>query len=79
MFCFFFCLGERLFSNIFFENVYKIRIKNNKSTVYVEEYKRMDNGLVETFKKCTYLEDYIKINREDKLVVGNDLVLIERV
>lgn len=65
--------------NPYFENVYKIRIKNNKNVVYVEDYKYYDNTLVETFKSSKYLENYIRLDKEDKIVVGNDLVLIERV
>jgi DnaJ-class molecular chaperone len=64
----------------YFENVYKIRIKNNKNVVvYVEDYKRNDNAIVETLKSNKYLEDYIKIVDENELVIGNDLVRIERV
>ena len=62
-----------------FENVYKIRIKKNNGNVYIEDYKRIDNRLVETFKSSKYLDEYICVNDEDKLVVGNDLILIERV
>lgn len=65
--------------NPYFENVYKIKIRNNKDVVYLEDYKYKDNRLVETFKTSKYLDDYIKVNREDKLYIGNDLILIERV
>ena len=64
----------------YFENVYRVKIKNNKNAiVYIEDYKRSDNALVETFKSNKYLEDYIKIVDENELVIGNDLVRIERV
>lgn len=63
----------------YFENVYKIKIKKNKSVVYIEDYKYYDNPLVESFKTNKYLENYISVNNEDKVVVGNDLILIERV
>ena len=64
----------------YFENVYRVKIKNNKNViVYIEDYKRSDNALVETFKSNKYLEDYIKIVDENELVIGNDLVRIERV
>lgn len=65
--------------NPYFDNIYRIKIKNNKDIVYVEDYKRSDNVLVDTFKSNKYLEDYIKINKEERIVVGNDLLLIERV
>lgn len=63
----------------YFENVYKIRIKNNKGMVYIEDYKHSDYTLVEAFKKSDYLSDYISVDKQEKLVVNNDLVLIERV
>jgi nucleoside-diphosphate-sugar epimerase len=45
----------------------------------VEDYKRSDDAIVETLKSNKYLEDYIKIVDENELVIGNDLVRIERV
>ena len=65
--------------NPYFENVYKIRIKKNKGVIYVEDYKYFDNALVETFKSNKYLDNYLRIDKEERIVNGNDLILIERV
>jgi len=63
----------------YFENEYKISIKKNKSVVYVDDYKYDDYRVVETYKKRDYLEDYIKINDEDRIIINNDIVYIKRV
>lgn len=61
------------------ENVYKISIKNNKKIVYLEDYKYDDYRLVETFKKSDYLYNYLKVDKEEEIYIGNDLILIKRV
>lgn len=65
--------------NPYFENIYKISIKNNKGIVFVEDYKYKDYRLVESFKKEDYLDNYLKIDDEEKVYVNNDVVLIKRV
>ena len=63
----------------FIENIYKISIKKNNKTVFVEDYKYSDYRVVETYKKSDYLENYIKINDEEEIYVNNDKILIKRV
>lgn len=63
----------------YYENIYKIKIKNNKNVVYIEDYKHDDYSYVASFKKEDFLQDYIKVDKEDEVVINNDLVLIERV
>ena len=62
-----------------FNDIYLYIIKNNKNIVFVEDYKYDDYRLVESFKKADYLDDYIKIDNEDRVYVEDDLVLIKRV
>lgn len=65
--------------NPYFENIYKISIKKNKGIIYVDDYKYKDYRLVETFKKGDYLDNYLKIEDEEKVYVNDDVVLIKRV
>lgn len=65
--------------NPYFENIYKIKIKRNKNAVYIEDYKYDDYRLVDTFKKNDYLDEYIKVDKEDKVYIDDNLVLIKRV
>ena len=56
----------------------RLRLSSIENRMNEERFSDL-RACVETFKKEKYLENYICIDREEKLVVGNDLVLIERV
>ena len=65
--------------NPYFNNVYKISIKKNKSEVYIEDYKYKDYRLVNSFKRSDYLDNYIKVKDEDKVYLDDNVILIKRV